>query len=429
MYRILTRSGKSPFEASSVYEALARGSNLSNVGNLLDQTAFYRHIYNPAETLIGTIQNPGPAQVDEINATYDAFYIPLGNAFRPGFLTHLSRLSRVIERLTIPVVVVGVGVQARQNPRKELAFLEKDVREFCARVLDKSTSIGVRGQQTAEYLNDLGVHGVDVVGCPSMFYRGAVMPDVRLPTAWAQGHAGFHWNLDDKDLFQTGIRTLLNLLSSCEKVTYFSQLDEEARRLFLGDKGSEYLDAMLREERLHLAFPTDAHTWIAALSRCELVIGSHVQGAVAGLLAGTPSLLVTHDCRGSELAAHFALPSVSVDEVHAPGWRLQAKLAATDWQSHRAVHAQRFGEYLAFLDRNGVRHTLASDRWPENLARFEEQLVRTPFAPVVSTESLTWDHFRDFSRHHQKSMLDMKKKLTVLSGRIAALEGRLSRLA
>jgi len=427
MYRILTRSGKSPFESMSVYEALARGSNLSNVGNLLDQTAFYRHIYNPAASVIGTIQNPVPSQVDEINATYDAFYVPLGSAFRPGFLTHLSRLSRVIERLKIPVVVVGVGVHARQNPRKELAFLERDVREFCARVLDKSVSIGVRGQQTADYLDDLGVRGVEVVGCPSMFYGGPVMPDVCLQADWTQGHTGFQWNLEDKDLFQTGIRALLNLLSSCEKVTYFSQLDEEARRLFLGDKGSEYLDAMLREERLHLAFPTDAHTWIAALARCKLLIGSHVQGVVAGLLAGTPSLLVTHDCRVSELSEHFCIPSVSMDAVNAPSWSLQEQLEATDWNSHRAVHAQRFEAYVAFLNRNGVHHTLGSDQWAANSARYDERILQTPFQPVLTTEALTWEHFRDFSRHHQKSMLDMKKKLTVLSGRIAALEGRLSR--
>lgn len=60
MKRILVRAGKQPFSSHSVIECLDRGHNLSNVGNLLFQFAFIRHVYRPDHYKIDTIRDPGP---------------------------------------------------------------------------------------------------------------------------------------------------------------------------------------------------------------------------------------------------------------------------------------------------------------------------------------------------------------------------------
>ena len=44
------------------------------------------------------------------NAEYDMFLIPLANAFRTTFKKELKMLTDLVERLTIPCVVVGVGL-------------------------------------------------------------------------------------------------------------------------------------------------------------------------------------------------------------------------------------------------------------------------------------------------------------------------------
>ncbi|AGS69543.1 hypothetical protein [Streptomyces collinus] len=51
------------------------------------------------------------AAAARINAEFDAFVVPLANAFRPSFENALKRLTRLITRLRIPVVVLGVGAQ------------------------------------------------------------------------------------------------------------------------------------------------------------------------------------------------------------------------------------------------------------------------------------------------------------------------------
>ena len=58
-----------------------------------------------------------PETIGRINEEFDAFVIPLANAFRPSFSDKLRRLTRLIRQLQMPVVVVGVGAQARPCSR------------------------------------------------------------------------------------------------------------------------------------------------------------------------------------------------------------------------------------------------------------------------------------------------------------------------
>ena len=105
--------------------------------------------------------------------------IPLANAFRPTFEPDLIRMTRLIARLRIPVVVLGVGAQATLDyDWTRLRPMERSVRAFVGAVLDHGPSIGVRGELTRDYLRSLGFRDVEVIGCPSMFLWGDRM-DVR----------------------------------------------------------------------------------------------------------------------------------------------------------------------------------------------------------------------------------------------------------
>ena len=75
--------------------------------------------------------------------------VPLANAFRPSFQASLDRLSTLIEQLTTPEWP-GVGAQVGTDYNTdELRPLESSVRRFVTAVLDRSASIGVRGELTA----------------------------------------------------------------------------------------------------------------------------------------------------------------------------------------------------------------------------------------------------------------------------------------
>jgi hypothetical protein len=147
MTRLLLRSGKDPFRVLSPEETLATNALGTNAGNLIFSHAVHRTLSTPGTQIDSSRFVVDPAQADEINDSYDAFVVPLANAFRMSFRGHLERLTRLIQRLTIPAVVVGVGAQAsREYDFSTLLGIEDAVRDFCAAVLDRSATIGVRGR-------------------------------------------------------------------------------------------------------------------------------------------------------------------------------------------------------------------------------------------------------------------------------------------
>jgi len=65
----------------------------------------------------------------------------------------LIRLTALVERLRIPVVVLGVGAQGTFDyDTRRLKSIESSVRAFTSAVLARSPSIGVRGELTQDYL-------------------------------------------------------------------------------------------------------------------------------------------------------------------------------------------------------------------------------------------------------------------------------------
>ncbi len=86
----------------------------------------------------------GVPQVDRPGVEqFDAFVIPLANAFRPEFEHRLANLTSLVRGLTIPVVVVGVGAQAGLHDDMPATGLDDTVKAFAAAVLDRSASVGV----------------------------------------------------------------------------------------------------------------------------------------------------------------------------------------------------------------------------------------------------------------------------------------------
>src|SRR4051794_28592460 len=133
MKRILLRSAKDPFLALSPEASLARNVFASNSGNMLFAEAVHKVLSAPGNEVVssGFVTDRVdllPETIAKINAEYDAFVIPLANAFRPSFANQLRRLTRLIRQLEMPVVVVGVGAQAAPNA----TVLPEEVREVTA---------------------------------------------------------------------------------------------------------------------------------------------------------------------------------------------------------------------------------------------------------------------------------------------------------
>ena len=113
---VLVRMGKMPFLSASPVETLLKNLTLSNTGNLLFQHAFVRSIYQPQLNIFPMQDGPYTVQdIEKINANFDAVYLTFANAFRTTFRNALKNWTAVIQKIDIPVVIVGVGAQCASD--------------------------------------------------------------------------------------------------------------------------------------------------------------------------------------------------------------------------------------------------------------------------------------------------------------------------
>ncbi len=386
--RILLRSGKSPFDVVPVEEALHRDVIATNSGNLIFSDASHKILQTPHTEVVSNGIKTDVAAAGRINEKYDVFVVPLANAFRPSFEPQLKRLTRLITQLRIPVVVLGVGAQSGldYNPDR-LKPMERSVRDFVSAVLDRSASIGVRGEFTEKYLKDMGFKDVEVIGCPSLFMYGKDLAvHKRLPELTGDSRIavnGSHSAVQSQGLD----KIIMRAHARYPNLRFIGQNLTDARQLHwrevAGPNGlvtempTHPEHPMYREDKARVYI--DPVTWIDDLRDFDYSFGSRIHGNIAALLAGTPATVLCSDSRTLELCRYFDIPHrriVDVSEELDP-----AKLyEEADLSAFTGGHQARFERFTEFLSRNGLDNTFTHG---DGGAAFEERLRALSFPAGV----------------------------------------------
>lgn len=389
MRRLLLRAHKDPLRTASAKITLRQDLIGGNAGNLVFSQSVYRLLsVSDAEITTGLFQH----SPDRINAEFDHLVIPLANAFRHRYTDKLDRLSGLIERLTIPVTVVGVGAQASiDGKRRNVDRLDRAVQRFVRAVLDRSPTIGVRGEFTKTYLGSLGFTDaeIDVIGCPSMFMYGpelrisrkvdALGPDSPIalnisPYVAELGpisldHAERYPNL----VYQAQNRQSLELL-----LTGRYPMSEKSKTRTTGVPVT-LEHPLIRQNRIR--FFLDPRTWFEHLAGYDFSFGTRIHGNIAALLAGTPALVLAHDSRTLELAEYHRIPHRKIGDL--PERPDAAELyAECDWEPMNAGHPARWQTFTEFLDRHELRHVYLPG---ENADEFDAAVAATDYPPPVET--------------------------------------------
>ena len=323
MSRILIRSHKSPFTVADAETTLDRNLIGSNTGNLVFSQATYRLL----SIAVNHLKTSGIAanRPAKINANFDHVVIPLANAFRPRYVDTLEALTAVIERLTIPVTVVGVGAQNDlQGERKWPDTVDPATKRFVAAVLDRSPSIGVRGEFTRDYLKNLGFgdEHVRVIGCPSMFMYG---PDLKISRKVDALTTDSPIALNISPYVHRMGPISLDHAARYPNLRYMAQNWQTLTLMLEGSYAGRHsgmakhglpvtLDhPLIRENRVR--FFLDPKTWFDHLAGYDFSFGTRIHGNIASLLAGTPAVLLAHDSRTLELAHYHQIPHRLIDQL------------------------------------------------------------------------------------------------------------------
>lgn len=385
--RVLLRAPKDPFEAVPPVQALRRDTIAGNVGNLVAGASSYKMLSTRDSTVeVGQFRVRAD-DADKINERYDTFVLPMGNALRPGAEQNLRALTRLIERLRIPVVVLGIGAKCELDGGFDaLQPIDETVSAFVRAVLAKGPSIGVRGEYTHAYLAHLGFDETEVIGCPSMFLYGRghrvanapeqLGPDARIAFSYSP------------DLAAIGPITAHNA-DRYPGLIAVPQGSRELRLMLWGDlpddRGRQSsipryaTHPLYREDRMR--FFVDPWPWIDFLRQNDFSFGSRLYGSIVSLLAGTPTLLLVHDTRTLEVARHLGIPHRMINEVD-PNVDAAELCALADPSEFNAGYASRLETLAGFLDKHELPHAFRPGRTTD---WFDQKLERTSFPPPVRT--------------------------------------------
>ncbi|SDS61068.1 polysaccharide pyruvyl transferase family protein [Microlunatus soli] len=366
MKRILIRSAKDPFLALSPEASLARNVFASNAGNMLFAEAVHKVLSVPDNEVVSSGYvtdrvNLLPETIAKINAEYDAFVIPLANAFRPSFANQLRRLTGLIRQLEMPVVVVGVGAQAATNA----TVLPQEVREvtadFLSAVLDKSAKVGVRGEITRRCLAKLGFgdEHIEVIGCPSLYASGRGLTVQKSQTG-LRPDSPIAANLT---LSQTTAAKIINRATEhYPDLIYVPQTIAELRLLLWGEPLDAPQDATMPTSYRHrlyrdgkVRFFLDPVVWHRFLAEREFAFGTRIHGNIAALSVGTPAYLMAFDSRTTELADYHAIPYAQAKRI-TPQTDPAELYDRADFTAFNSRQPEAFDHYLGFLEKNGLEH-------------------------------------------------------------------------
>lgn len=409
---------------------IVRNSIGGNVGNLVYAYSVFRTLMTEGTTITPDYYRINPADSEQINTNYDMYIIPLADAFREDFVPSLRKYTQLIKKLTIPVVVIGVGLRAPFEPKLNEGFpFDEDVKAFVSAVLERSNMIGVRGEITAKYLSRLGFReGIDhtVIGCPSMYAFGRELK-IRETNITTESMVTVNSSrLSPKHVLDFITRSMKEFPNH-----YF--IPQWRKEMILTYAGAPALakpadnypvsmeDPAYQNDRVR--FFLNVPTWLDFLRKADLSFGARLHGNIAATIAGTPSLLLPKDARMRELAEYHQLTHVMANEI-TDQTKLSELIETLDFHQPEKRQAQNFDHFISFLNQNELDHIYKEKAIPDTVP-FDEKLSNTKLLPPVTTVSgcsstetaKRWEALMALENaKKEKTIKDLKKKVKKYQG-------------
>jgi hypothetical protein len=391
MPQILIRAHKNPFTVADADTTYRQNLIGNNTGNLVFSQAVYRLLSAAG----ADVETSGLARSHPrvINSRFDHVVIPLANAFRSTYLETLDALSNLIEQLSIPVTVLGVGSQASlKGVYKGADTVDPATTRFVRAVLNHSPSIGVRGDHTRDYLKSLGFgdEHVKVIGCPSMFMYGPNLKvEKKVESLSYDSPIAFNVSPYVPEMGPVSLYAAEHF----PNLVYMAQNIQTLELMLYGSypKGKR-MNAMaasgapitlehplIRSDRVR--FFLDPKTWFEHLAEYDFSFGTRIHGNIAALLAGTPALLLAHDSRTLELAEYHEIPHRTITSIEDDADPLSL-YAECDWNRLNKAHPDRWDSFASFLGEHRLTHVYDDGQDPSD---FDNRLAATEFPPPVRT--------------------------------------------
>lgn len=357
-YEVASRESRS---LADCFDATGR-----NTGNLLIGHGLYSQLR--CERLEPFRYAMSPEYVEE---NFDQVVIAAANFLYPGF--DFTPVSSFLDKIDLPVFMVGLGAQLPSS-RADLANIPDGTWRLVQIASERSHSIGVRGDFTADQLRKNGITNVQVTGCPSLYTR--LEPTVRIRRTEVpsrivvNGSRNVVGHAFDKDA-ATKVEQQLFHLALSRGLPYVLQNEQPEMQIAKGEDLDPHEAAiksiakffntevaqLVGFYREHGRVFFSIQEWFDWIAGHDFSIGTRFHGNIAALLNGVPAVILTHDSRTRELCDFAAIPSVGISD--AGELDVERIYAEADYDRFERNYAEIHARYVEFLDANEVPHRFA----------------------------------------------------------------------
>ncbi|WP_404290820.1 polysaccharide pyruvyl transferase family protein [Glutamicibacter arilaitensis] len=274
---------------------------------------------------------------DFVNNSCTHVIITCANMFRandssPSMRARYKKLEEMLSGYDKPVVLFGLGVQAKEQKLDGLEFPPEAISAMQA-IADRAHAVSVRGEFTKSVLEKFGnAKNVFVTGCPSFFSVPSAFKELHENVNSFKGKSklrsafsGTYYNRESEMSLMTDVirsRTYLIEPQNKENYEFYkSVVDNPGLAKVPGH--FEYLvdgnNPIIQREELVSYFSNrfklfrDLKPWDEFNREfIDFTYGTRFHVNMSSLLSGKPALWLTHDSRTRELADTLCLPNLDL---------------------------------------------------------------------------------------------------------------------
>ena len=290
----------------------------------------------------------------------------------------LGAWKEFFNKIQIPILAFGIGAQASTTSEK--INLDPDVIDSLRIIAEKTVhSIGVRGNHTAELLNEFGIKNVSVIGCPSIFrelnpklkidFNSTELKYINFTTHPYLG--GLYTR--NAELSRAAQVKLISQIYDCNyEIQYLTQgIAAETKIAYKTDieAGVKELQKLGWFSTLDPTFTTrfvensycfeTANEYYEYSANGQINIGVRLHGNITALAMGKPAIFVTYDSRTSELANYFGIPTLGESEI-LNGINFEDVIQNLNFDAFNSTFPINYARMENFLNSNGVKHLLTN---------------------------------------------------------------------
>lgn len=389
MKKYLFRAGFNPTITYNTKDILQKDSFGGNTGNVVYAAGTMNVLAKEDTVIDSTYYWPewsngewSEEKVERINSEYNAFIIPMADAFRPDFTHHLDEYTKLLKQLTIPCIVIGIGLRAPYEPEVERKRpFDESVKAFVTEILNHSACLGLRGEITGRYLSRLGfMEGRDfqVIGCPSLFMHGTSIAYRDISDSISKYCTNTNKNYANRissdflvkscDQFSNSFLIQQRYIEAKDIILRPTRKSED---IYVFDQST--VARMKKQNRIK--FFTSIPEWQLFLEDADLFVGNRFHGIAMAILSGTPSVMIPFDGRTRELTEFHHIPSIPEKDIK-EGSTIIDCLETIDFTSFKKNHLAGVLNYKDFLEKNGIDSILGEKlEWPLGSSAFERRIL------------------------------------------------------